>query len=227
MPLTAAVATGLRAGGAPVAYLLAQSGAAYRLSQTPAGANLSGIAPTFGSIPRQGQAPLLRLDAPALRVITWSHDVVDIAGGPRIADAIIAELVLLAGSGQKVQLRSVSGRNEGGRWFQITDLQVAVRRRWPNQTFREASLSWTFTQANDVSFRIASTPPPPIPVGSGGSAGGGAGPFGQGVAGTPGAPPTGYQGQYSGTTTQTYQGQYSVPQTTTTTPRPTGLPRPV
>lgn len=164
MPLSAAVATGLRAGGAPVAYLLAQSGAAYRLSQTPAGANLSGIAPVFGSIPRQGLAPLLRLDTPALRVITWSHDVVDIAGGPKIADAIIAELVLLAGSGQKVQLRSVSGRNEGGRWFQITDLQVAVRRRWPNQTFREATLSWTFTQANDVSFRIASTPPPPIPV---------------------------------------------------------------
>lgn len=222
MPLTAAVATGLRAGGAPVAYLLAQSGAAYRLSQTPAGANLSGIAPTFGSIPRQGQAPLLRLDAPALRVITWSHDVVDIAGGPRIADAIIAELVLLAGSGQKVQLRSVSGRNEGGRWFQMTDLQVAVRRRWPNQTFREATLSWTFTQANDVRFKIASTPPPSGPFTGPIAAGGGTigGAFGGG--GDYAAPFTGPIAAGGGTIGGAFGG------TDYTAPRPsTGIPRPV
>lgn len=162
MPITQATAARKRRGGAIVAYLMTDRGEAYSLGFTPEGATISGDARVFTQIPRQGQLPVIRADSPQLGVVTWSHVVVDSAGqGGRYADGTVADLRLVAQRGQRVRLMNVSKRHEMGRWFYVTDLQVSITRRWPDQQIREATLSWTFTQAVDVTNRIGRTPPPP------------------------------------------------------------------
>lgn len=153
MPTTVAAALNVKSGGSRVAHAVTRKGRAYTLGMTPESATIDGLAYTVQQIQRPGLTPLVRLSAPQLRTLTFSHQVI------RNTLTTLSSLQALARSGLEVRFLSVSSL-EGSVWWRVQAFSVDITERLPDQSPKTATVNWGLIESIDIKPKIGKTPPP-------------------------------------------------------------------
>lgn len=151
--------------GASIAHFITADGAGYQLTNTPETAAVAGLGITVAQVTRQGLKPLVRPDARKVKTLTFTHHLAVAITDPDTGwvETAVGALAGLADTGQKLRLIRMSTVVETAGWWYVTDLAVAITRRWPDQTIREADLTWQLMEANDARPEVGKLPPPPPP----------------------------------------------------------------
>jgi len=155
-----------RSGGSEIAAFYLENGNSYSLHWTSEAFTVGGVGWSYANIERQGRKPLVRKSSQKLRTMSFSTTVT--AGGLLTGYSaaeitqIVGKHLGLADLGVKVRLVNVSDQIETTGWWYM-DLQVQVTQRDELQQVKQATLSWTLTEANDERPKIARIPPPPPP----------------------------------------------------------------
>jgi hypothetical protein len=153
MPTTVAAALRVRVGGSRVSHAVTRKGKAYTLGMTPETSTLDGLAYGVQVIARPGLTPIVRLDAPQLRTLQFSHQVI------RNTETTLMSLQALARSGLEVRFIAVSAL-EGSNWWRIQGLNINISERLPDQTPKTATVTWNLIESVDIAPKIGKTPPP-------------------------------------------------------------------